>query len=250
MPIDDIPVSRRPCASLSSGAMHKGFAVFSSAPLFALFFARVGSVCLRTAHHTFAPPPTNMTHAAPVFRRLTRPLFARPLAAADPPPLLARLSARRDRASVAAAGPAPPPPLLAPGTSLTEFRASSATTPRLAHRHGRRPSFTPVDNNEGITDLWSASRLGAVFVTSRHTITFTHPAHSPGVFFTWDLPMSFAIYDAWCRKASIKYTGNIYLIAKKRISPIYLTEEVFQHYKRMRATDEAFKKKSERDERQ
>ncbi|KAK9120982.1 hypothetical protein Syun_018599 [Stephania yunnanensis] len=65
------------------------------------------------------------------------------------------------------------------------------------------------------------------------------------VFFTWDLPMSFAIYDAWCRRASIRYTGNIYLIAKKRIAPIYLTEEVFEHYKRMRATDEAFKKKSE-----
>ncbi|KAK9101241.1 hypothetical protein Scep_024671 [Stephania cephalantha] len=56
------------------------------------------------------------------------------------------------------------------------------------------------------------------------------------VFFTWDLSMSFAIYDAWCRKASIRYTGNIYLIAKKRIAPIYLTEEVFEHYKRMRAT--------------
>ncbi|KAK9148087.1 hypothetical protein Scep_006844 [Stephania cephalantha] len=65
------------------------------------------------------------------------------------------------------------------------------------------------------------------------------------VFFTWDLPMSFAIYDAWCRRASIRYTGNIYLIAKKRIALIYLTEEVFEHYKRMRATDEAFKKKSE-----
>ncbi|KAK9140678.1 hypothetical protein Scep_010359 [Stephania cephalantha] len=65
------------------------------------------------------------------------------------------------------------------------------------------------------------------------------------VFFTWDLQMSFAIYDAWCRKAAIRYTGNIYLIAKKRITPIYLTHEVFEHYKRMRATDEAFKKKSE-----
>ncbi|KAK9092769.1 hypothetical protein Syun_027680 [Stephania yunnanensis] len=66
------------------------------------------------------------------------------------------------------------------------------------------------------------------------------------VFFTWDLPMSFVIYDAWCRRASIRYMGNIYLIAKKRIAPIYLTKEVFEHYKRMRATDEAFKKKSER----
>ncbi|KAK9106994.1 hypothetical protein Syun_023005 [Stephania yunnanensis] len=65
------------------------------------------------------------------------------------------------------------------------------------------------------------------------------------VFFTWDLPMSFAIYDAWCRRAAIPYTGNIYLIAKKRITPVYLTEEVFDHYKRMRATDEAFNKKSE-----
>ncbi|KAK9099159.1 hypothetical protein Syun_026204 [Stephania yunnanensis] len=57
--------------------------------------------------------------------------------------------------------------------------------------------------------------------------------------------MSFAIYDAWCRRAAIRYTGNIYLIAKKRITPVYLTEEVFDHYKRMRATDEVFKKKSE-----
>ncbi|KAK9092428.1 hypothetical protein Syun_027339 [Stephania yunnanensis] len=65
------------------------------------------------------------------------------------------------------------------------------------------------------------------------------------VFFTWDLQMSFAIYDAWCWKAAIWYTGNIYLIAKKRISLIYLTDEAFEHYKRMRATNEAFKKKSE-----
>ncbi|KAK9105092.1 hypothetical protein Scep_021936 [Stephania cephalantha] len=65
------------------------------------------------------------------------------------------------------------------------------------------------------------------------------------VFFTWDLQMSFVIYDAWCRKAAIRYTGNIYLIAKNIISPIYLTDEMFEHYKRMRATDEAFKKKSE-----
>ncbi|KAK9107601.1 hypothetical protein Syun_023612 [Stephania yunnanensis] len=46
-------------------------------------------------------------------------------------------------------------------------------------------------------------------------------------------------------KAAIRYTGNICLIAKKRITPIYLTEEVFEHYKRMRATDETFKNKSE-----
>ncbi|KAK9159709.1 hypothetical protein Syun_006050 [Stephania yunnanensis] len=65
------------------------------------------------------------------------------------------------------------------------------------------------------------------------------------MFFTWDLSMSFAIYDAWCRRAAIRYTGNIYLIAKKRITHVYLTEEVFDHYKRMRATDEAFKKKFE-----
>ncbi|KAK9100924.1 hypothetical protein Scep_024354 [Stephania cephalantha] len=57
--------------------------------------------------------------------------------------------------------------------------------------------------------------------------------------------MSFAIYEAWCRKAAIRYTGNIYLIAKKRKTPIYLTNEVFEHYKRTRATDEAFKKKFE-----
>ncbi|KAK9087016.1 hypothetical protein Syun_029410 [Stephania yunnanensis] len=49
------------------------------------------------------------------------------------------------------------------------------------------------------------------------------------VFFTWDLPMSFAIYDAWCRRAAIWYMGKIYLIAKKRIAHIYLTEEEFEH---------------------
>ncbi|KAK9114422.1 hypothetical protein Syun_021219 [Stephania yunnanensis] len=63
--------------------------------------------------------------------------------------------------------------------------------------------------------------------------------------FMWASQMSFVICDAWCRKAAIWYTTNIYLIVKKRISPIYLTEEVFEHYKRMRATDEAFNKKSE-----
>ncbi|KAK9163252.1 hypothetical protein Syun_004154 [Stephania yunnanensis] len=46
-------------------------------------------------------------------------------------------------------------------------------------------------------------------------------------------------------RQAIRYMGNIYLIAKKRITPIYLTEEVFEHYKRMRATYETFKKKSE-----
>ncbi|KAK9142371.1 hypothetical protein Syun_011771 [Stephania yunnanensis] len=34
----------------------------------------------------------------------------------------------------------------------------------------------------------------------------------------------------------------IYLITKKRITPIYLTYEVFEHYKRKQATDETFKK--------
>ncbi|KAK9166014.1 hypothetical protein Scep_001205 [Stephania cephalantha] len=81
----------------------------------------------------------------------------------------------------------------------------------------------------------------------------THPAHSPVVgdehtstsrVIHWDLQMSFAIYDAWCQGAYPRH-GNIYLIAKKRITSIYLTEEVFEHYKRMRATDEAFNKKSE-----
>ncbi|KAK9158545.1 hypothetical protein Scep_005119 [Stephania cephalantha] len=69
--------------------------------------------------------------------------------------------------------------------------------------------------------------------------------HGLYVFFTWDLQMSFVIYEAWCWKAAIRYTGNIYLIEKKRISPIYLTDEVYEHYKRKRATDETFKKKSE-----
>ncbi|KAK9106788.1 hypothetical protein Syun_022799 [Stephania yunnanensis] len=57
--------------------------------------------------------------------------------------------------------------------------------------------------------------------------------------------MSFTIYEAWYRKTVIRYTSNIYLIAKKRITPIYLTYEVFEHYKRTRAIDEAFKKKFE-----
>ncbi|KAK9113772.1 hypothetical protein Syun_020569 [Stephania yunnanensis] len=47
-----------------------------------------------------------------------------------------------------------------PDSSLTEFRVSSATTPRLAHRHGHRPSFTPVDKHEGIAESWIASRPG------------------------------------------------------------------------------------------
>ncbi|KAK9120797.1 hypothetical protein Syun_018414 [Stephania yunnanensis] len=64
-------------------------------------------------------------------------------------------------------------------------------------------------------------------------------------FFTWELHMSFTIYEAWCQKAAIQYTGNIYLIAKKRRTPIYLMAKVFQHYKKTRATDETFKKKSE-----
>ncbi|KAK9098981.1 hypothetical protein Syun_026026 [Stephania yunnanensis] len=82
-----------------------------------------------------------------------------------------------------------------------------------------------------------------------------HPTHSPRVgdkhtstsrdFISEELQISFAIYEAWCREAAIRYTGNIYLIANKKITPIYLTEEVFEHYKRKRAKDEAFKKKSE-----
>ncbi|KAK9113761.1 hypothetical protein Syun_020558 [Stephania yunnanensis] len=93
-----------------------------------------------------------------------------------------------------------------------------------------RPLIAPADGENPLT-----------YLIAEHGLL--HP--SSMVFFTWDLPMSFAIYDAWCRRATIQYTGNIYLIAKKRIAPIYLSEEVFEHYKRMRATDEAFKKKSE-----
>ncbi|KAK9158290.1 hypothetical protein Scep_004864 [Stephania cephalantha] len=126
---------------------------------------------------------------------------------ATPPPLLIRESvgARLIRDSAGAR-------LIRDSAAGLLIRDSAASllplhTP-LAHRHRRQPSFTPV-------------------------------------FFTWDLQMSFAIYDARCRKSAIRYTGNIYLIAKKRITPIYLTEEVFEHYKRKQATDEAFKKKSE-----
>ncbi|KAK9158539.1 hypothetical protein Scep_005113 [Stephania cephalantha] len=93
------------------------------------------------------------------------------------------------------------------------------------------------------------SLLSMVPFPLRHTTSHHHLqdmyTHISMVFFTWDLQMSFVIYEAWCWKAAIRYTGNIHLIEKKIISPIYLTEEVYEHYKRKRATDEAFKKKSE-----
>ncbi|KAK9115194.1 hypothetical protein Syun_021991 [Stephania yunnanensis] len=102
------------------------------------------------------------------------------------------------------------------------------------HTISSKPDVYPQDNGIGSSSSHHATpSLSA------------HPAHSLGVFYTWDLQMSFAIYDAWCQKATIRYTSNIYLITKKRITHIYLTDEVFEHYKRMRATDEAFKKKSE-----
>ncbi|KAK9103336.1 hypothetical protein Sjap_020590 [Stephania japonica] len=64
------------------------------------------------------------------------------------------------------------------------------------------------------------------------------------VFFTWDLRLSFAVYAAWLKKAAIRYANNMYLIANMRRTPIYLTNEVFENYKKMRATDEKFEAKS------
>ncbi|KAK9087250.1 hypothetical protein Syun_029644 [Stephania yunnanensis] len=115
-----------------------------------------------------------------------------------------------------------------------------------------RPPTAPTDGENPLTYLIAEHGLlhPSSVVEKKMSLVFKSGYLKQGwkwkyVFFTWDLPMSFAIYDAWCRRASIRYTGNIYLIAKKRITPIYLTEEVFEHYKRMRATDETFKKKSE-----
>ncbi|KAK9092748.1 hypothetical protein Syun_027659 [Stephania yunnanensis] len=124
-----------------------------------------------------------------------------------------------------------------PSTHLAHFpgvsdeHTSTSSIPPTPHRHSSARS--------------SSNRLRSSIPRAIEEIPeFFRPLTAP-VFFTRDLQMSFAIYDAWCRKASIRYTGNIYLIAKKIISPIYLTDEVFEHYKRMRATDEAFKKKFE-----
>ncbi|KAK9088294.1 hypothetical protein Scep_027376 [Stephania cephalantha] len=60
----------------------------------------------------------------------------------------------------------------------------------------------------------------------------------------WDLQMSFAIYDVWCRKASIS-TRQYISHREEKNNTYLLNEEVFEHYKRMRATDETFKKKYE-----
>ncbi|KAK9160711.1 hypothetical protein Syun_007052 [Stephania yunnanensis] len=153
-----------------------------------------------------------------------------------------------------------PYPTYAPGSSSSHYTSSSPPghpypyqhgTPSppvhaLPAQHGFIPSSSHHSTPSPPADVYPYDH-GTSPSSSHHATPSlsAHPTHSPGVFFTWDLQMSFAIYDAWCRKAAIQYTGNIYHIAKKRIAPMYLTEEVFEHSKRMRATDEAFKKKFE-----
>ncbi|KAK9109081.1 hypothetical protein Sjap_017141 [Stephania japonica] len=71
----------------------------------------------------------------------------------------------------------------------------------------------------------------------------TDPKVHPKVWFTWDEHLSWRIYYVWLRKEAKRYTDNVGKIAKKRHAPIYLTDEVFQYYKHMRATDKEFVEK-------
>ncbi|KAK9147710.1 hypothetical protein Scep_006467 [Stephania cephalantha] len=133
------------------------------------------------------------------------------------------------------------PPLLS--SSATPPRVSSSVTRPLVSSSATPPPLLIRDFAGARLIRDSATSLLPLHTPLAHR-TAVGPSFTP-VFFTWDLQMSFAIYDAWCRKAAIRHTCNIYLIAKKTITPIYLTYEVFEHYKRKRATYEAFKKKSE-----
>ncbi|KAK9085867.1 hypothetical protein Sjap_026278 [Stephania japonica] len=63
------------------------------------------------------------------------------------------------------------------------------------------------------------------------------------VWFTWDELLSWRIYYVWLKKVAKRYTDNVGKIAKKRHAPIYQTDEVFQYYKHMRATNKEFVEK-------
>ncbi|KAK9117580.1 hypothetical protein Sjap_016527 [Stephania japonica] len=63
------------------------------------------------------------------------------------------------------------------------------------------------------------------------------------VWFTWDERLSWRVYYAWLRKAAKRYTDNVYKMVHRRHAPAYLTDEVFQNYKKMRESDD-FKEKS------
>ncbi|KAK9154999.1 hypothetical protein Sjap_002479 [Stephania japonica] len=63
------------------------------------------------------------------------------------------------------------------------------------------------------------------------------------VWFTWDECLSWRVYYAWLRKAAKRYTDNVYKMFHRRHAPAYLTDEVFQNYKKMRESDD-FKEKS------
>ncbi|KAK9152063.1 hypothetical protein Syun_010372 [Stephania yunnanensis] len=154
---------------------------------------------------------------------------------------------------------ATPSPLAHPAHSpgVGDEHTSTSRRPPTSHRHSSaRSSSNRLCSSiqhaiEEIPDFFIPLKAPAVgenpliYLIAEHSLLHPSSVAAGKVFFTWDLRMSFAIYDAWCQKAAIRYMGNIYLIAKKRIAPIYLTDEVFEHYKRMRAKDEAFKKKSE-----
>ncbi|KAK9151059.1 hypothetical protein Syun_009368 [Stephania yunnanensis] len=141
-----------------------------------------------------------------------------------------------------------PYPTYAPGPSSSHYTSSSPPghpypyqhgTPSppvhaLPAQHGIIPSSphhsTPSPPADGYPHDHGIRPSSSHYATPSPS---AHPAHSSGV------------GDEHTSTSPIRYTSNIYLIAKKRITPIYLTDEVFEHYKRMRATYEAFKKKSE-----
>ncbi|KAK9169450.1 hypothetical protein Syun_001590 [Stephania yunnanensis] len=149
--------------------------------------------------------------------------------------------------------PSPPvhtlPPQHAFIPSSSHHSTPSPPADVYPHDHGIRPSSSHHATPSPSGHLAHSPGVGDEHISTSRRPQAPHrhssARSSSSSALIWDLPMSFAIYDAWCRRAAIRYTGNIYLIAKKRITPIYLTKEVFEHYKRMRATDEAFKKKSE-----
>ncbi|KAK9098235.1 hypothetical protein Syun_025280 [Stephania yunnanensis] len=139
-----------------------------------------------------------------------------------------------------------PPPLLA---------SSAAAAPFFRRRYPPFPSPLLAPASSAAATRIILDSAAGLFIRDSATRTPTPPStelHPGGLARRHNRLMECLATRWWTfeaqsqpRKAAIRYTGNIYLIAKKRITPIYLTEEVFEHYKRMRATDEAFKKKSE-----
>ncbi|KAK9116376.1 hypothetical protein Sjap_015323 [Stephania japonica] len=63
------------------------------------------------------------------------------------------------------------------------------------------------------------------------------------VWFTWDERLSWRVYYAWLRKVAKRYNDNVYKTVYRRHALAYLTDEVFQNYKKMQESDD-FKEKS------